>query len=156
TSPGESSGIGRKNCGCPPCSRDRTQFGCEHPGECIETAKILIDSIFASIFAKWNPTVPNLDLCEELALTDEEREYNKQPIETDRVIVFDPNYTLNNIETGFRIFASEESLIEIPARRYKIHGPEPVLHWLNISSFALKILVKNVLDFTAIFHHKSR
>jgi len=29
-------------------------------------------------------------------------------------------------------------------------------HWLNISSFALKILVKNVLNFTAIFRQKSR
>ncbi|KAJ7760867.1 hypothetical protein DFH07DRAFT_740445 [Mycena maculata] len=62
-----SSGIGRKNCGCVLCYRDRTQLDCAHPGKCIETAKMLIDSIFA----KWNPAIPDLDLCEELSLTEE-------------------------------------------------------------------------------------
>ncbi|KAJ7234664.1 hypothetical protein C8J57DRAFT_1089552 [Mycena rebaudengoi] len=63
------SGIGRKkNCGCTLCYRDRTQLGCEHPGECIETAKILLDSIMP----KLNLTLENPDLCDELALTSEE------------------------------------------------------------------------------------
>ncbi|KAJ7758879.1 hypothetical protein DFH07DRAFT_741475 [Mycena maculata] len=66
--PVNSSGIGHRNCGCALCYRDRTQLDCAHPGKCIETAKILIDRIFA----KWNPAIPNPDLCEELSLTEEE------------------------------------------------------------------------------------
>ncbi|KAJ7248085.1 hypothetical protein C8J57DRAFT_996605, partial [Mycena rebaudengoi] len=94
------SGIGRKNCGCTLCHRDRTQRGCEHPGECIETAKILLDSIMP----KWNPTLENPDLCNELALTNEEIEGNKCSRETDHIITFDPNFTLSNMGSGFRIF----------------------------------------------------
>jgi hypothetical protein len=39
-------------------------------------------------------------------------------------MVFDPNYTLTNISSGFPIFATEESLNAIPAR-YDIIGPDP-------------------------------
>ncbi|KAF8214451.1 hypothetical protein K438DRAFT_1801426 [Mycena galopus ATCC 62051] len=42
-----------KNCGRPRCHQDRTLFGCEHPGQCVETAKMLINSILP----KWNPTM---------------------------------------------------------------------------------------------------
>ncbi|KAJ7260802.1 hypothetical protein C8J57DRAFT_996828, partial [Mycena rebaudengoi] len=72
--------------------------GCEHPGECIETAKILLDSIMP----KWNPTLENLDLCNELALTNEEIEGNECSRETDHIITFDPNFTLSNMGIGFR------------------------------------------------------
>ncbi|KAJ7809341.1 hypothetical protein B0H14DRAFT_2379808 [Mycena olivaceomarginata] len=68
------SGIGRKNCGCPSCYQDRSLFSCVHPGQCIETAKMLIDSILP----KWNPNMPNHDLCDDLALTDEEPELNER------------------------------------------------------------------------------
>ncbi|KAJ6545957.1 hypothetical protein B0H10DRAFT_1969818 [Mycena sp. CBHHK59/15] len=68
----------------------------------------------------WNP-----DLCEELALTDEKLQWNEQPIETDHTMVFDPNFTLSHMEKGFRIFAFEESLNGISAR--KISGPSPGL-----------------------------
>ncbi len=51
--------------------------------------------------------------------------YNEQPIQTDEIMVFDPNYTLTNISSGFRIFAAEEPLSAIPARRYDIIGPDP-------------------------------
>jgi hypothetical protein len=87
------SGIGRKNCGCTLCYRDHAQLGCEHPGECIETAKILLDSIMP----KWNPTVPSPDLCDELELTAMEREENTCPRESDRIITFNPDFTLSNI-----------------------------------------------------------
>jgi hypothetical protein len=75
-----------KNCGCPLCYQDPTELGCEYPGECIETAKMLIDSILS----KWNPMMVNLDLCEEL-------EWNKKPLEIDQVMVFDPNFTLSKV-----------------------------------------------------------
>jgi hypothetical protein len=39
------SGIGRKNCGCPLCRRDRITFGCQNPGECVEAAKFLLECI---------------------------------------------------------------------------------------------------------------
>jgi hypothetical protein len=117
------SGIGRKNCGCPACQRDRTLCGCEHPGNCIETAKILIDSILP----KWNPTAPNLDLNEELALSDEELKANEQSIGCDEIMTFDPIFALLNLEKGFRIFACSDALTDIPTRRYKLPGPQPEL-----------------------------
>jgi hypothetical protein len=43
-------------------------------------------------------------------------------------MVFDPDFRLSNIERGFRIFAFEESLNEIPVRRNKIPGPDPKSH----------------------------
>jgi hypothetical protein len=105
--------------------QDRNNYavGCDHPGECIETAKILIDSLSA----KWNPTMQNLDLCEDLSLTDEEREGNKLPVETGQIMVYDPDYSLRDIANGFRVFAFEDSLTELPARRYKILDDEPSL-----------------------------
>ncbi|KAJ6632040.1 hypothetical protein B0H10DRAFT_1937759 [Mycena sp. CBHHK59/15] len=55
---------------------------------------------------------------------DDEREGNNLPIEADRIFVFDPNLTLGEMAKGYRIFASEESLNEVPARRYKIPDQE--------------------------------
>jgi hypothetical protein len=78
-----------------------------------------------SVPAKWNPRIQNLDLSEELALTEEEQEVNNHPIQINHSMVFDPNIFLSNMESGFRIFAEEESLNEISTRRYKIPGPEP-------------------------------
>jgi hypothetical protein len=86
------SGIGRKNCGCPLCQRDRNEFNCEHPGKCIETAKMFIDCLTQ----KWNPTI---DLCEDLALTNAELEANETAIQTDQAMVFNPDFTLAKIET---------------------------------------------------------
>ncbi|KAJ7327870.1 hypothetical protein DFH08DRAFT_634603, partial [Mycena albidolilacea] len=71
--------IGQKNCGCPSCYQDRTLLKCEHPGNFVETAKRLVNSTLP----KWNPTTPNVDLGEELALSEEKRELNNQPIEVD-------------------------------------------------------------------------
>ncbi|KAJ6474865.1 hypothetical protein C8R45DRAFT_834689, partial [Mycena sanguinolenta] len=82
-------GIGRKNCGCPSCYQDRTVLGCDHPGQCVETAKMLINSILP----KWNPDMPNGDLCDDLALTDEEHALNGRPLQADQIMIFDPNFS---------------------------------------------------------------
>jgi hypothetical protein len=115
--------MGRKHCGCPLRYQDRTHHGCENPGECIETVKILIDSIFP----KWDPATLNCDLREEFILTEGELEWNRKPIEPDQLMVFDPDFALSDIESGFRIFAFEDSLKEISARRYKLSGVVPSL-----------------------------
>ncbi|KAJ6548520.1 hypothetical protein B0H19DRAFT_1299293, partial [Mycena capillaripes] len=82
------SGIGRKNCGCPLCRRDRVEYGCENPGECIETAKMLVDCIHP----KWNPTVEIGDLCDQLALSDEEKSRNRTCDNCQETeLTFDPN-----------------------------------------------------------------
>ncbi|KAJ6507062.1 hypothetical protein C8R45DRAFT_816779, partial [Mycena sanguinolenta] len=73
------SGTGRKNCGCPACSKDRSQQGCKYPGECIETAKMLINSIFP----KWHPTLENFDMHEEVALTPTEMAGNDSALTTE-------------------------------------------------------------------------
>jgi hypothetical protein len=70
---------------------------------------------------KWKPTIANGDLCENLALTNVEPEANKMAIQADQAMVFNPDFTLTKIETGFRIFASDKSLNEISAKRC-IHG----------------------------------
>ncbi|KAJ7251652.1 hypothetical protein C8J57DRAFT_1238476 [Mycena rebaudengoi] len=89
----------------------------------VETAKMLIDSIYL----KWNPTVRNTALCEEMVLSGNELECNNQPIETNQIMVFDPNFLLSDMTNDFRIFAFEESLTEISARRYKFPGHQPGL-----------------------------
>jgi hypothetical protein len=43
-----------------------------------------------SILPKLNPTIPNFDLCEKLALTDEELELNNKAVEYDELMTFDP------------------------------------------------------------------
>jgi hypothetical protein len=112
---------------------------------------MLIDSILP----KWNPTVPNPDLCKQLALTDEEQECNNLPITADRPMVFDPNFVLSHTESGFRIFAFEESLHGIPARIFKIPGDEPNLLTVFLHAFVLhpgefepiaKLNVKKISD----------
>jgi hypothetical protein len=67
---------------------------------------------------KWNPTIAN---GENLALTNVELEANDMAIQADQAMVFNPDFTLTKIETGFRIFASDKSLNEISAKRC-IHG----------------------------------
>ncbi|KAJ7913375.1 hypothetical protein B0H13DRAFT_1873926 [Mycena leptocephala] len=53
------------------------------------------------ILPKWNPTMENLDLNDELALTtNEEQEWNKEATDED-ITVWDLNITLSNITDGF-------------------------------------------------------
>lgn len=56
--------------------------------------------LVGSILPKWNPTMENLDLSEELMLTDQELQLNEQALDTDQVMVFDPNFTLTNMNRG--------------------------------------------------------
>jgi hypothetical protein len=79
------------------------------------------------IVPKWNPTAPNLDLSDNLALSEEELEWNQKSMETDHIMVFDPKSTLTSMAGGFRIFAFEESLDEISTKRYKLPGQQPIL-----------------------------
>jgi hypothetical protein len=127
------------------------EFGCKNPGQCIETAKMLI----ASILPKWNTTIGNLDLNQELSLVNDELELNKKPLQTDHIMVFDPNFTLSNMADGFRIFAFEESLHEIATRRSKIFGAQPPLmsvflhaHVLRAGEFEplLEVMIKTVTE----------
>ncbi|KAJ7334599.1 hypothetical protein DFH08DRAFT_623276, partial [Mycena albidolilacea] len=83
------SGISRKNCGCPSCYQDQTLVGCEHPGRCIDATRLLVDCLLP----KWNPSMPNVDLTDELALTNNEHELNNRTIETDEVMIFNLNFT---------------------------------------------------------------
>ncbi|KAJ7128618.1 hypothetical protein C8R44DRAFT_616052 [Mycena epipterygia] len=117
------SGVSRQNCGCPLCRRDRVELGCQHPGKCIDTAKILINSIHP----KWKPAVGVDDLGENWSLTPEELESNSRPIRTGEVMLFDPNITLNDIEQGFRIFTFGDYLNEVPAWKGSFPGDEPPL-----------------------------
>ncbi|KAJ7429461.1 hypothetical protein B0H11DRAFT_1638390, partial [Mycena galericulata] len=81
------SGVGRRNCGCPLCRRDRNEYGCKNPGQCIDVAKELIECIQP----KWNPFIANNDLCEELELSDAERARNDSGSEEeDSTLTFDP------------------------------------------------------------------
>ena len=80
------SGIGRKNCACPPCHKDRTQLGCENPGKCILVAQMLLNSTHP----KWKPTMNNHDLCSELALTEDEQHMNQKTLQDDEAVAFDP------------------------------------------------------------------
>jgi hypothetical protein len=57
--------------------------------------------VIYSILPKWNPTMENLDLNDELALTtNEEQEWNKEATDED-ITVWDLNITLSNITDGF-------------------------------------------------------
>ena len=56
-------------------------------------------------------------------------------------MVFDLNFTLSNIMTGFCIFVNEESLNEVQARRLIMAGLEPEL--VNIFLHA-RILLRDV------------
>jgi hypothetical protein len=71
--------------------------------------------------------MPNVDLTDELALANNEHDLNNKTIETDEVMIFNPNFTLTNMAEGFRIFASEDSLIGVSARRSKLNEPDPPL-----------------------------
>jgi hypothetical protein len=71
--------------------------------------------------------MPSVDLTDELALTNNEQDLNNKTIENDEVMIFDPNFNLTNMAEGFRIFASENSLIGVSARRSKLNEPDPPL-----------------------------
>jgi hypothetical protein len=109
------------------------------------------------ILPKWKPTVGNLDLNQELSLTNDELECNKNPPETHQIMVFDPNFTLSIMADGFRIFAFEESLQEIATRRPKIFGAQPTLTTVFLHAQVLRagefeplleVMVKTVTDTT--------
>jgi hypothetical protein len=107
---------------------------CKNPGKCIEMAKMLIDSILP----KWNPTINNTDLEDELALTADEVELNSRPLQLETITTFDPNFSLAKMNDGFRIFAFEESMNEIPTRRTKLPGPPPTLLTVFLHAHILK------------------
>jgi hypothetical protein len=110
------SGIGRKNCGCPLCRRDRIEYGCENPGECIEAAKLLLECIHP----KWNPLTANNDLImnEYLALSEIKKTRNDGGRQD--VLTFNPAFRLTDLTHGLRIFATENHTTEIPTKRYNI------------------------------------
>ncbi|KAK7006665.1 hypothetical protein R3P38DRAFT_2479017, partial [Favolaschia claudopus] len=91
------SGVSRQNCGCRLCQRDRNELRCKNPGVCIETAKMLINSIST----KLNPLIES---GETLSLTEEEQDLNNSTIESDECKIFEPDMVLNKVENGFRIF----------------------------------------------------
>ncbi|KAK6969574.1 hypothetical protein R3P38DRAFT_2814143 [Favolaschia claudopus] len=112
------SGIARQNCECTPCHHDRVELGCKNPGKCVDTAKALINCIHP----KWNPNIDNCDVLE----------LNASPTEIDTVKSFDPNFRLTDISGGFRIFAFQEAMKDIPARRLiSAIAPEPVTIYLH-------------------------
>ncbi|KAJ7096187.1 hypothetical protein C8R44DRAFT_749032 [Mycena epipterygia] len=116
---------------------------------------LLMTKCGSSNFETWICTMGNPDLSEELALTAEELECNDKVLEDDQVTEFDQNFTLSNMSDGFRIFAFEESLNKIPARRFKIPGPRPTImtvflhaHILHAGQFepSLEVMIKTVMD----------
>jgi hypothetical protein len=115
------SGIGRKNCGCPLCRRDRNEFGCKNPGECVEAAKFLLECIQP----KWSPIMPSEDLCDLLKLSEAEKARNNRGgKEDDTPLTFDPDFRLNDISHGFRIFAFEDHTTQFSTKRYNMPNDE--------------------------------
>ncbi|KAJ7367691.1 hypothetical protein DFH08DRAFT_677081 [Mycena albidolilacea] len=112
------SGIGRRNCGCPPCQHDQTVLLCNNPGECVEMVKRLLDCILP----KWNPDLVDTDLCDELALSEEEILANATSGNEDDgpAVTFNPMFRLTDISDGYRIFASEDHLRQIAMKHYSI------------------------------------
>ncbi|KAJ6601827.1 hypothetical protein DFH09DRAFT_848973, partial [Mycena vulgaris] len=107
------SGIGRKNFGCPLCRRDRIEYGCENPGECIEAAKILLECIQP----KWSPLIPRHDLCNELELSELESARNAGGgDEQDTRLTFDPHFRLTDLSHGFRIFAFDDHTTQVSTK----------------------------------------
>ncbi|KAJ6468856.1 hypothetical protein C8R45DRAFT_837689, partial [Mycena sanguinolenta] len=119
------SGIGSKNCGCPLCRRDRVEHRCQNPGECVEAAKVLLQCIQP----KWNPMIANSDLCEELALSEQEKLRNDDDRDgQDAELTFDPDFRLTDFSHGFRIFAFEDHTTQLPTKRYKLPQPNSINH----------------------------
>ncbi|KAJ6490834.1 hypothetical protein C8R45DRAFT_928663 [Mycena sanguinolenta] len=80
-------------------------------------ARPLIDCIHP----KLNPSVEDEDLCEELTLLPTGENYDNESLPDNRdeePLTFDPSFRLTEISHGFRIFASDEHLKTIPAKRY--------------------------------------
>ncbi len=69
----------------------------------------------------------NHGLDDIMSFTNEELEEIRQPIRTGECKSFNPNLTLNKLEDGFRIFAFNEFLNEIPACRSIHAGQQPSL-----------------------------
>ena len=89
----------RRNCACTPCRTDRSK-GCENPDACIRTAKELI----ALIHPKFSPLMhPPGD---GLSLTPGRKTRNREAIETNEEILFDPKLTdPDDITQIVRVFA---------------------------------------------------
>lgn len=114
------SGIRRRNCGCPPCRRDRTEYGCDNPGQCAEAARTLLECIRP----KWNPLTAGNDLCEHLILSEMEKNRNERGREDQDVqMTFDPDFRVTDLSHGFRIFVFEDHTTQIPAKRYSLLDP---------------------------------
>ncbi|KAJ7881455.1 hypothetical protein B0H13DRAFT_1891329 [Mycena leptocephala] len=117
------SGIGRKNCGCQLWRRDRLEFGCSNPGQCVEAAKALLDCIYP----KWSPLIANNDLCDNLKLSEIEESSNSHGREDeDALLTFDPDFRLSHLSCGFRIFALEDHTTELPTKRYNMPNPNSI------------------------------
>jgi hypothetical protein len=78
----------------------------------IETAQTLI----GCMMPKGNPLAPTTDLCDKLQLTAEELEATRNEIKIDEPMTYDPNFRLNSTTNGWRIFAEDDSMHEIPAQ----------------------------------------
>ena len=74
---------------------------------------------------KWNPLAPTTDLCDKLKLTAEELEATRNEIKIDEPMTYDPNFRLNSTTNGWRIFAEDDSMHEIPAQRQLRLEPAP-------------------------------
>jgi hypothetical protein len=99
----------------------------------------------------------NLDLNQELALTNDEPKWNTKPLEAEQIMIFDPNFALSNMTEGFRIFAFEDALHEIPSRRSKLPGLQPTtmtvflharVHRSGEFEPLLEVMIKTVTDTT--------
>jgi hypothetical protein len=99
----------------------------------------------------------NLDLNQELALTNDEPKWNTKPLEAEQIMIFNPNFALSNMTEGFRIFAFEDALHEIPSRRSKLPGLQPTtttvflyarVHRSGEFEPLLEVMIKTVTDTT--------
>lgn len=116
----EPSMVGRRNCGCPPCQRDRTEYGCENPGQCVEAARALLECNQP----KWNLLIASNDLCEHLMLSGAEKDRNIRGREDQDVqVTFDPDFRVTDISHGFRIFAFDDHITQFAAKCNNLPDP---------------------------------
>ncbi|KAJ7722912.1 hypothetical protein B0H14DRAFT_2411353, partial [Mycena olivaceomarginata] len=87
----------RRNCACRPCRED-SGAGCNAPYKCLDEAIRFLNDLAE----KWDPRVmvnqPNPELSEE------QKDCNKDALEEDETLVFDPAITGKKLTDAFRIF----------------------------------------------------